>query len=70
MCCYLLFPQWACLRIWIVTSHEDHVFHNDVFVLDVNRDEVVEVLDISFSPPDREARYISSLCHLLSIEGW
>ena len=58
--CFVIFsfPQLSCLRISIVKSHEDHVFITiplsvKRFVFDVNRGHVVELLDVSFSPPDR-----------------
>ena len=57
-------PAWG---FGIVTSHEDRVFIPisltvRSFVLDVNRGEVVEVLDVSFSPPER---HLGSLVYLV-----
>ena len=75
--CLVIFssPQWSCMRIWIVTSHEDHVFITISLavrrvVLDVNRGEVVEVLDVSFSPPDRHLRSSVYLVVLPSADYW
>ena len=61
------------MRIWIVTSHEDHVFVENSLavkrvVLNVNRGDVVEVLDASFSPPDRHLRSSVYLVVLPSAE--
>ena len=74
-CCFVIFsfPQWSCLRIWVVTSHDDHVFITISLavrrvMLDVNRGEVVEVLDVSFSPPDRQMRSSENLFVLPSAE--
>ena len=69
------FPQWFCLVIGIVTSHEDHVFLTISLalrhvMLDVNSGEVVEVLDASLSPPDRHLRSSEYLVVLPSAQYW
>ena len=72
--CFVIFsfPQWSCLTIWIVTSHEDVITTISLavrrVVLDVNRDEVVEVLVVNFSPSDRHLRSSVHLVVLPSAE--
>ena len=54
--CNLLFSTMVLLGVLYRHFSWRSCFQNDFFGGDVNRGEVVEVLDVSFSPPDRQLR--------------